>query len=455
MTAILLVVTELTVAGGAGAQTPVLPASAPASSAPPPPASPPAPAPAPASAAGPAEVPPPAATGAVAPSAAGATAPASGALSSSPPPAAGAPAPGPATPWWSGISGDAFVDTYGAINWNFPRPQFGETYLHAYDDAQGFSVNWLGLDASYSADPIGGTISLRFGPGAFIHNGPVTLGTPVSQADDAIGMEFVRQAYATVKVGALTLDMGKYDQPFGSEVPDSQLNMEYTRSLLYTLNQPLFFTGVRLDYALASAVDLKLIASNGWNNTFDDNRGKTVGGQLSLKPIDQFQFYVGYAGGPEQPDYGTDASGANANWRHLVDFVADFNPTSALRFLLNADYDTQILPTRATDHTAAVWYGANLAIKYVVADPFTVVLRGEIFGDKHGDIVPNAEASAGASKSSTVESGTLTLSYVVASHYTIMLDNRVDAADSASFPTEHSTAKAQFTTTLGVIASTH
>lgn len=335
-----------------------------------------------------------------------------------------------------------------------------------YDVSNGFAINWLGLDGAYAADPIGGTINLRFGPGAAIHNGPIgTGGGNVSTADSNFGLEYVRQAFATVKfASSFTLDAGKFDQPFGSEVPDSQLNMEYTRSLLYALNQPLFFTGLRLDYAPTSAIDLKLIGANGWNNSVDDNAGKTVAAQFSIKPVDQFQIFVGYAGGPEQPDIvpappavgGMIAPKADSNWRHLIDVVLDINPTSALRFLVNGDFDTEAVSGigAAPGHTAT-WYGANLAIRYVIADPFQATLRGEVFHDEHNDIVGQSGLVPMGTASTTLESGTLTLSYVIASHYMLMLDNRLDLANSALFATANSTSKTQFTTTLGIIAKTN
>jgi hypothetical protein len=344
------------------------------------------------------------------------------------------------------------------VNWNFPKPQNGVNGFHAYDQTNGFALNWLGLDGAYAADPIGGTINLRFGPAAAIHN---AAATPTGNADLAFGLEYVRQAYATVKfASAFTLDAGKFDQPFGSEVPDSQLNMEYTRSLLYTLNQPLFFTGLRLDYAPTSTIDLKLIGANGWNNSVDNNAGKTIAAQFSIKPVDQFQVFVGYAGGPEQADFPTvpagGTEGADSNWRHLIDVVFDINPTSALRFLVNGDFDTEKIPTvgAAAGHTAT-WYGANLAIRYVVADPFQITLRGEVFHDDHGDIVSFANPLAPAGKAATLESGTLTLSYVIASHYMLMLDNRIDIADSNDFATSSTPSKTQFISTLGVIAKTN
>jgi hypothetical protein len=119
-------------------------------------------------------------------------------------------------------------------------------------------------------------------------------------------------------------------------------------------------------------------------------------------------------------------------------------------FLLNGDYDTEDFGPAGT----ASWYGANLAIRYIIADPFQATLRGEFFSDKHGTIVPNASGHAG--DSTTIESGTLTLSYVIASHFMLMLDNRIDVADSTIFPKSptETPSKTQFTTTLGVIAST-
>jgi Putative beta-barrel porin-2, OmpL-like. bbp2 len=433
-TAILLMVAGLTGAGTAAAQAPppappppaAAPAAPPAVEAPAPPAAPPA---APAAAAAPAATP-----------------------------------PAPPGNWYDKFSGDAFVDAYGAINWNFPKPQAGTTALRAYDIAQGFALSWIGLNGSYTSDTIGGTISLRFGPSAQVYGLPAVSGS-VPPGDNSIGMQNVRQAYATLKpVDKVTLDFGKFDQPFGSEVPDAQLNMEYTRSLLFNLNQPVFFTGLRFDYAASDMFDLKLIAANGWNNTFDNNRGKSFGAQIMLKPADPLVLYLGYMGGPEQPDVAltagapVDIPNADDHWRHLVDLVVDFNPTKQWRFLLNGDFDTEANlsdgPTATTTHTAT-WYGANLAVRYQVSDPFQITLRGEYFHDEKGDIVPPFTDASSAGKTN-IESGTLTLGYTIASHLAIMFDNRIDIADSSIFQTgvHPNNAKTQFTSTLGVIAST-
>jgi hypothetical protein len=439
-TAVLLLVACLSGAGEAAAQTP-------------PPAPPPPPAAAPATTVtAPAVVvaPPPAAPAAPAPAPAPEPVPVAAAPTS---PAA---APAAAGNWYDKFSADAFADAYANLNWNFPKPSFPtSTPTRAYDQAQGFALNQVGLNASYTSDIVGGTVSLRFGPEAVIYNGAaVTNGTP----DNSFGMQNVRQAYATIKAtDQVTFDLGKFDQPFGSEVPDSQLNFFYTRSLLFQLNQPVFFTGLRFDYAPSSMVDLKLFAANGWNNTIDDNNGKTFGGQLMLKPMDSLIFYVGGAAGPEESDFaqaGAVVPGADSHWREIVDLVVDYNPTPALSFALNGDFDTE---SQGDGVAAASWYGVNLGIKYVVADPFAIALRGEIFSDKHGFVVPPVNLpGADVATSTTIESGTLTLSYVVASHLTLMLDNRIDAANTPIFQTGggDGTSKTMFTTTLGAIIAT-
>ncbi len=446
-TGVLLLVACLSAAGEAAAQTPP-----PAPPPPPPPAAAPAPPPPPAAAAP--AAPPPAPAAPEAPPATPAAAPAAA-------PAAGAAPAAPPGNWYDKFSADAFVDAYANVNWNFPKPQYGVgTPTRAYDQAQGFALNQIGVNAAYTSDIVGGTVSLRFGPEAVLYN---AAAVPGGTADNTFGLQNIRQAYATLKpVDKVTFDLGKFDQPFGSEVPDSQLNFFYTRSLLFQLNQPVFFTGIRFDYAAADAVDLKIIAANGWNNSIDDNTSKSFAAQLMLKPMDTLIFYIGGVAGPEETDYGAAPAtmgmapaagpipGADSHWRELVDLVIDYNPTSAVSFALNGDYDTESNYLGSTQSES--WYGVNLEGKFVVADPFAIALRGEYFGDNHGAIIPGATSGG----SSNVESGTLTLSYVAASHLTLMLDNRIDVANEKIFPTltPGNLEKTLFTTTLGAIIAT-
>src|SRR5579863_4333136 len=117
-----------------------------------------------------------------------------------------APAAAPATPpgnWYDKFAADAFVDAYGNISWMNPlhevavggagAPTVG---LRAFDPYQGFALNWAGVNVAYTADPIGATVGLRFGPGAVLYNAPGYAGTT---ADSVNGLLYVKQAYATWK----------------------------------------------------------------------------------------------------------------------------------------------------------------------------------------------------------------------------------------------------------------
>jgi hypothetical protein len=463
-----LMFASLVGAGQASAQTaPTPPPPAPAApgAATPPPSAPPPAMP-------PGAMPGPTPTAPAAPAAPAAAAGAAPETPSSPPPAPAAGTPAPAGNWYDKFAADAFVDAYASYNVNTPKPQApvsllaptsslgnpGGNSFRALDVAQGFSVNWAGLNASYTSDTIGGTVGLRFGPGAIIYH--------QTTSDEAAGLQFVKQAYGTWKpVDKLTLDFGKWDQPFGSEVADSQLNMNYTRSVLWWYMQPLWFTGLRVDYAFADQFDLKVFAANGWNNTLAPNRGKTLGIQATITPAKQAVFYVGYVGGPQQADFTTgspmvgttpavpagDVPDANSHWRHMLDFVADINPTSELRFLLNADYRTE---SGMGGHDASV-YGGNLVIRYAVSDAFSAALRGEYYHDEHGDTL-------GTGTKTDVEDGTLSLMYGVGTHLAFMLDGRYDHDSTPDAPNAqgifqkntNALTDNQFTLTLGVIAST-
>lgn len=368
------------------------------------------------------------------------------------PPASSPPPPPP--PGTLDVYG--FVDAYVGVNYNFPKPQapvstnVGGSGFRAYDTAEGFALHWLGVDATYAADAVGGTIGLRLGPGATRYD---------AGQDGAYGLGLVKQAYATWKpTSALTLDFGKWDQPFGSEVADSQSNISYTRSLLYWYAQPLFFTGLRAGIAFGEALGATVFVANGWNESVDVNRGKTAGVQLVVRPSDTLALYVGYAGGPEQPDFVeaapggvADVSRGNTNLRQLVDFVADFNPSPSLRLLFNADYGREDGVAGSATSTAthrAVWYGANLAVRYAFTEQLYAALRGEVFRDRRGDLLATGQPT-------TLEDATVTLAYSVGRRLSLMLDHRVDVALRDVFQVGATgLARIQATTTLGVIAST-
>ncbi len=384
--------------------------------------------------------------------------------------------------WYDSVKFGAFVDGYVNVNYNLPKPQSGTNQYRAPDVNNGFALTWVGLDLQHEAKPIGGTVSLRFGPATSLFAGN----------DTQCGLQYVRQAFATWKpTEKIALDFGKWDAISGAEVADSQNNMNYTRGALYWLAQPLFHTGLRATYQPSDAIAFRLMAVNGWNDTIDNNLGKTFGAQIALTPVKQFSASATYITGPERSDtmqvncpfgqtYSLSAyacvqtvagqvgapvgtfedTNANGQWRQFGDLVINYNPTDALSFALNGDlgYDKAFInATTGPEYglqRGVYWYGGMVAGRYAFNDTWAIALRGELFRDPQGFMTGAVDAS-GNPMEVTIRTGTLTLEAKPCQYLIIRLENRVDSADQNIFKKNlNDTNNVQATTLLGVVVTT-
>ncbi|HEX6273013.1 MAG TPA: porin [Polyangiaceae bacterium] len=393
--------------------------------------------------------------------------------------------------WWEAIEFRAFVDAYLNVNYNFPKPQGGTNAVtHPYDPNNGFSLAWVGLDATYPAEPVGGTISLRFGPSADRIASSCLEGT----CDSEVGLTNVKQAYASLRPGgagsAVALDFGKFDTPFGAEVAESQDNLNYTRGVVYWYLQPLFHTGLRVTADIGEQVALTGLLVNGTNNTIDNNLGKSLGLKLAYTAprADHggafFGASLGYLVGPEREDFARkdcpagqhfdpDADGACApgapgegqtqsgvvdrpstnfeGLRHLVDAVVSFTPNDALTVLLNGDLGAERVrdaeqEDRFVQH---VFWGAMLGARYAFHEKFAVAGRAEYLNDKDGF------ATGLPGNDVELVTGTLTLEARPADFIIVRLDGRLDYSTREIFQQSvRDTTGFMPTTTLGVVATT-
>jgi hypothetical protein len=403
--------------------------------------------------------------------------------------------------WYDLLEFSAFVDAYASFNYNFPKPQTGKNRLRAHDKTNGFSLAWVGVNASYPADPVGGTISLRFGPAAreiaacFSRVDAAARKTSQSApCDSDVGLENVKQGFVSWKPGgadsAITLDLGKFDTPFGVEVAESHLNLNYTRSMLYA-SQPVTHTGLRANFVVADAFDFRVLAVNGWNNSIDNNIGKSVGAQATFhvrnaEGSDLLTASLGYMVGPEHDDVeniecpdGTrfeaasstgcvasmappgavDTSGLvdrgssnTKGLRHLLDLVVTADPIERLRLVLNADFgrDSVRNVENPSEFESTNYYGVLLGARVAIIDAFAVAARGEFFHDSNGYITDFA------GEEMNLVGGTLTLELLPADFLTLRLDNRLDWASKQIFDKElRDQGGYQFTTTLGVVGHTN
>jgi Putative beta-barrel porin-2, OmpL-like. bbp2 len=396
--------------------------------------------------------------------------------------------------WYDAFDFRFFVDGYFALNYRFPKPQVdpGTDRVRAYDNAQGFALGWAGMDLSRAPDPVGGTLSLRFGPSADRYNSSC-FGASSAACDAAHGLTNVKQAFASWKPAgadsAVTIDFGKFDTIYGAEVADSQDNINYTRGVLYWLGQPLFHTGLRVS-ADISHFTLRALAVNGWNNTLDNNSMKTFGVQVVAHVPradgnrDLLAVSAGYLFGPERDDTlpvscavgqafnpasasgcsvttntaaqrtGTlDRSSSNSKgFRHFLDLVVTSDPIDALHLVANADFGTEQVRVQpdSTLFTGAQWWGAMLGARFGVSELFGIGARGEYYHDDDG-LTTNLPGYT-----IDIVTGTVTLDFAPMKELLIRLDNRLDWSNKEIFQKGiRDSTGTIVTSTLGVVATTN
>jgi hypothetical protein len=406
-----------------------------------------------------------------------------------------------ALPWYDAIEFRAFVDAYASINYDFPKPQSGANSIsRAFDTSNGFALSWVGVDASYPAEPVGGTVSLRFGPTAE----RIAHSCYGDTCDSAIGMSIVKQAFASWRpLNALSFDFGKFDTIYGAEVADSQDNINYTRGIVYWFTQPLFHTGLRVNANLTDWLTLRGLLVNGYNNTIDNNSGKSIGLQLGATAQRSsdggtlLSASLGYLVGPEQNDYAVvhcdpatqyfdersptgcsnGAAGGNATsgtidrgssntkgLRHMIDAVATLTPTEELTLQANVTLDLERVrdtadPTRFVQHT---WWGLMLGARYSFVHQFAIAARGEYLSDPDAyatgvaALFPPTDPTSAPPRDVKMLTGTLTLDYRPSDYLILRLDNRIDWSNKEIFPKSvRELTGIMPTTTLGVVVTTN
>ncbi len=408
------------------------------------------------------------------------------------PPRAAEPAVAAEEEWYDSFDVRLFADAYFSWNYNAPKPQVGgNDVVRAFDSANGFSLAWAGLDVSHAAEPIGGALSLRFGPSARRYNSSC-----VGNCDASYGLENVKQAFAAFRPGGengkFSVDFGKFDTIYGVEVAESQDNLNYSRGVLYWLGQPLFHTGLRLNAELTQHFTLRALVVNGWNNTIDNNTGKTFGVQATAHTArneshDWVSASLGYLGGPEQSDIGqvncpagnvfdaASPSGCSPStalgpttgtvdrpsnntkgWRHFIDLVLTSDPLDALHLVLNADLgaERQRDAVTSTHFTSHAWFGGMIGARYLLTRALAVAARGELYRDKDG--VTLGSVNGLKISDVTLTTATLTLDYLPSKNLLIRLDNRLDHSTKQIFPNGLRDLSGNlFTTTFGVVVTTN
>src|SRR6476660_458266 len=328
-----------------------------------------------------------------------------------------------------------FVDVYYGYNSNQPIGR--TTAFRNFDINSGqFGLNMIELVADKapdaSASRLGYHVALGFGQAMNIVNSTEPGQFPTESNFDQYLKEGYLEYLAPVGKG-LQINVGKFVTPAGAEVIETKDNWNYSRGLLFALAIPYFHFGTSAKYAFNSKFALNGYLVDGWNNSIDNNSGKTTGFSAAWTPNAKFSLIQNYLVGPEQTD-------DNGNFRHLSDTVVSFSPNSKLSFMANYDYGHDHLTgTPFSVH----WSGIAGYIKYAPNDKWAFATRGEYFSDNGG-------TQSGTPQK--LSEFTLTLQRMLASKLMTRLEFRRDMSDENVFPDHASGLKdSQNTVTLGMV----
>jgi hypothetical protein len=287
-----------------------------------------------------------------------------------------APEENPVLKFFAGTELTGFVDTYYSYNFNTPKTPCNVlagvsifNCLHAFDVAHNaFSMNVaeLMLEKKPTMDSRAGyRIDLDYGPGAALVAG-FEPGASTSIYQN------IQQAYvsylASTGTGSLQFDFGKFVTPAGFEVIESKDNWNYSRGLLFTLAIPRYHQGLRVAYSPNNKTTITGLVFNGWNNSVDNNGGKSVGVQFVEKPTTAFAVAATYIGGPELPNDSSD-------WRHLIDVIATYTISPTVRVAANYDFGKEL---------SNRWQGGAAYLRYQPTIWFALTPRCEFFDDGNG-----------------------------------------------------------------------
>ncbi len=281
-----------------------------------------------------------------------------------------------------------------SYQYDFNDPEEGHNNvvgLRSFDrDHNTFSLDLFQLQVSRAPgeNGVGFVTKLNFGKVAermaADWDGDGTVGN-VAEEQNSIELEEAYITYNFPGLPDLQLKGGKFVTLLGSEVIESPLNPNISRSLAFTFGIPLTHTGLLMSYAFSPQVKLTGGVVNGWDNVIDSNDGKTFMGSLAIAPVDQFSLALNGIYGAEQPNRGDSKRG-------VVDVVATIKPVENLMFSLNYDYGNEsdlgppgLNGILTKGNTTEEWQAFSGIAAFDLPDalmvPIGFALRGEFFDD--------------------------------------------------------------------------
>lgn len=292
----------------------------------------------------------------------------SGLAQDAPAAATSTPAPAPATKSplsQYGMDFTFLLDYYMSANFNSPDSRVNQ--LRNYDfraNSTHFSLGKVSIERA--PGPIGFRLDVGFGE---------TLNWNSSTERSPEAFRYFQQAYISIKpkeLKGVQIDVGKFNTSVGTELIESNMNYNYTRSFLFAWGAPYYHSGIRVTAPVGGNFTGGFQVLQGWNSVYDNNSGKTFGftGSYVYKKI---TWNNAYLVGPEK-------GGTNRGKRHLFDTNVVMTPTdklsSYIEFLYGQDGNI--------GGGSSKWGGIAAAAQYKTSSKTAIAARVGYFKDADG-----------------------------------------------------------------------
>jgi hypothetical protein len=268
------------------------------------------------------------------------------------------------------------------------------------------------------------------------------------KADFSLGQAYID--YIIPVANGIRMKVGKFATPFGFEVIEAQNNWNATRSFNFVHGVPATHTGIAFEYQVFSNWQVSGYLVNGWDNSIDNNEGKSGILQSKWSPTDWITWTVSGMVGNEQSTSveAREADYADEHTRYLVNTVATFKPWEKWEFAAEGTFGMDEGENNDRAHQPYVknakWWGAAGYLKYSFLPGWYLAARGEYFNDDgatrttygnrfgwSGGGFPVQRGGGGGNVE--LYSGTVTMSYSPVSPFEIRLEYRYDAASVDEF----------------------
>jgi hypothetical protein len=334
-------------------------------------------------------------------------------------------------PWYESIAMNGL--TSASVSYNVNIPDSRKNQLRVFDiDDNSFKIDVIELSLQQlTRNPGDVGFCIHLAAGSSVPKVARSSGLDIGDLD--FHQMYIR--YVAEVGRGLTVDLGKFVTPLGYEVIEGfdGYNDNATRSFLFGYAIPFTHTGVRLAYPLSDAVTGTIIIVNGWDNAIDNNRSKTIGGQLALTPVAGLVMYANAIYGPEMAE-------DNSDNRGVVDVSGSYVFSALFTLGINGTFGTE--QRAAPGGGNAVWNGAAVYVRFTMSEHVALILRGEHFEDHAG-------ARTGVAQ--TLHEVTLTPEFRPVRSLVIRGDVRLDMSTDAVFGNFGGVTDRQFTVCANVL----